>query len=283
MRSPTVSSTEPQSQRLQRILSAAGIASRRGAEELIREGRVSVNGETARVGDSADPRDVVAVDGEAVRRETLAYWMLHKPRGVITTASDPEGRPTVLDMLPAKATRRFRLFPVGRLDLETEGLVLLTNDGTLANVLMHPSYGCEREYRVTAKGRLSRDDLRRLAEGVVLEDGPTARARVANEKFDSRGASTVFLLTLTEGRKRQIRRALQALGHPVLHLLRVRMGPLQLGNLECGNARRLFRRERDALLELVSVAGNKGATAHPKRATSPSRQAIGKQTGKRTR
>jgi len=199
--------------------------------------------------------------------------MLHKPRGVITTASDPEGRPTVLDLLPGKATRRVRLFPVGRLDLDTEGLVLLTNDGALANVLMHPSYGCEREYRVTAKGRISREDLRRLAEGIVLEDGLTAKARVENEKFDSRGTSTVFSLTLTEGRKRQIRRALRALGHPVIHLLRVRMGSLELGDLECGDSRRLFRRERDKLLQAASAAGKKRASTHHKRATSSEREA----------
>jgi len=263
-----VSSTEPPRERLQRILSTAGVASRRHAEDLIREGRVTVNGETASIGDSADPTtDHVAVDGVAVHRDALAYWMLNKPRGVITTASDPEGRPTVLDLLPTKATRRVRLFPVGRLDLETEGLVLLTNDGALANVMLHPSYGCEREYRVTAKGRISRDALKRLAEGIVLEDGPTAPARVENEKFDARGATTVFSLTLTEGRKRQIRRALQSLGHPVLHLLRVRMGPLGLGELGRGDARRLTRRERNALLEMAKDAGNRKAASHHEKAT----------------
>lgn len=227
---------------------------------MIREGRVTVNGEIASIGDSADPvRDVVAVDGEPVHRESLAYWMLHKPRGVITSVYDPEGRTTVLDLIPNKAKSRARLFPVGRLDFDTEGLVLLTNDGALANVLMHPSYGCEREYRVTAKGRVSGDELQRLAAGIMLEDGPTAPARVANERFDSAGATTVFSLTLTEGRKRQIRRALVALDHPVRHLLRVRMGPLRLGELELGNARRLTQRERSALLEVVSIAGKSGA------------------------
>lgn len=263
-----MSSTEPRLQRLQKILSAAGVASRRQAEELIREGRVAVNGERAAIGDSADPtRDVVAVDGKPVLAEALAYWMLHKPRGVITTVNDPEGRTTVLDLLPSRATRRTRLFPVGRLDLDTEGLVLLTNDGALANVLMHPSYRCEREYRVTAKGRCSNDVLRRLAEGIVLDDGPTAPARVANERFDARGNSTSFSLTIREGRKRQIRRSLLALGHPVLDLLRVRMGSLRLGELERGKARRLTPRERGALLESAAVAGKKGAASQRRAAT----------------
>ena len=271
MQNRSASSTEPRGQRLQKILSAAGIASRRHAEEMIRGGRVSVNGVTASVGDSADPmRDVVTVDGEPVHPESLAYWMLHKPRGVITTARDPEGRPTVLDLLPSKATRRTRLFPVGRLDLDTEGLVLLTNDGALANVLMHPSYGCEREYRVTAKGRLSPDELRRLAAGIVLDDGPTAPALVAKERFDARNGTTVFSLTLTEGRKRQIRRALLALDHPVLKLLRVRMGPLRLGDLEHGNARRLSSPERSALQKAASIASKRGAVSHHKRATPTS-------------
>ena len=268
MQSPSASPTEPLLQRLQKILSSAGVASRRRAEELIREGRVTVNGVVASIGDSADPvHDVVALDGESVHREPLAYWMLHKPRGVITTVSDPEGRTTVLDLLPGKAKGRARLFPVGRLDLDTEGLVLLTNDGALANVLMHPSYGCEREYEVTAKGHFSRDELRRLADGIVLDDGPTAPARVENERFDSRDETTEFSLTLTEGRKRQIRRALVALGHPVLRLLRVRMGPLRLGELELGSARRLTPEERIQLLEVVSIASKKGATHTRKTAT----------------
>jgi len=212
---------------------------------MLRAGRVAVNGERARLGDSADPElDVVTVDGAPVRREPLAYWMIHKPRGVITTVDDPQGRPTVVELLPE---RGLRLFPVGRLDRETEGLVLLTNDGALAQVLLHPSHESEREYLVTARGRVSAQTLTRLAEGVELEDGLTAPARVGRPVYDARTGTTRFALTLVEGRKRQIRRALDALEHPVVELRRVRMGPLRLGRLAPGAARPLDARERRAL------------------------------------
>jgi 23S rRNA pseudouridine2605 synthase len=231
------------------------VASRRHAEALLREGRVAVNGETARLGESADPeRDVVTVDGVPVEPEPFAYWVVHKPGGVLTTVHDPQGRTTVLDLLP-RAARRFRLFPVGRLDLETEGLVLLTNDGVLAHVLLHPSHESEREYRVTVRGRAAAATLRRLAEGIELEDGPTAPALVGRARYDRERDVTRFTLTLVEGRKRQIRRALAALGHPVLRLLRVRMGPLELGSLPPGSARVLSAAERRALLELRDGRG----------------------------
>ena len=244
----------PSSERLQKILAAAGVASRRQAEDLLRAGRVSVNGERAELGQSADPgRDVVTVDGVPVAREPFAYWLLHKPRDVITTVHDPQGRATVLDLLPPEA-REVRLFPVGRLDRETEGLVLLTNDGALAHVLLHPSHETEREYRVTVKGRATAAELGRLAEGIELEDGVTAPARVGRARFDAGGGTTRFGLTLVEGRKRQIRRALEALGHPVVRLVRVRMGPLRLGRLASGRARPLASAERRALLALRDAA-----------------------------
>ncbi len=231
--------------RLQRILAAAGVASRRRAEELIRAGRVRVNGVVAELGQSADPeRDEVTLDGVALREERTRYWLVHKPRGVLTTARDPEGRPTVLDLLPR---REARLFPVGRLDRDTEGLVLLTNDGPLAHALLHPSLGNEREYRVTVSGAVAPDALRRLEGGIELEDGRTAPARVEAVRRDPANDTTTFQLTLIEGRKRQIRRALAALGHPVRHLLRVRLGPLRLGTLPPGAARPLSTREVSAL------------------------------------
>lgn len=234
--------------RLQKILAAAGVASRRHAEDLLRQGRVSVNGRIAALGESADPdRDVVAVDGAPVEREPLAYWIVHKPRGVLTTVHDPHGRPTVLDLVPV---RRTRLFPVGRLDLDTEGLVLLTNDGRIAQTLLHPSHEVEREYRVTVSGRIAATSLARLAEGVMLEDGVTAPARVGRPTWQAASGTTRFTLTLIEGRKRQIRRALESLGHPVVALLRVRMGPLRLGRLPSGAARRLSPRERKSLESL---------------------------------
>jgi pseudouridine synthase len=233
--------------RLQKILARAGLASRRRAEELIRAGRVAVNGVVASLGATADPeRDQISVDGRAVVAEPRAYWILHKPRGVITTTRDPQGRATVLDLLPPEA-RRERLFPVGRLDLESEGLLLLTNDGEVAQAMLHPSLGCEKEYRVTVRGRLSAATGRLLAAGIELEDGPMAPCRLERVQYDPRTDASTFHLTLREGRKRQIRRALAARGHPVLRLIRVRMGPLRLGRLQPRQARRLNAEERRAL------------------------------------
>jgi 23S rRNA pseudouridine2605 synthase len=202
---------------------------------------VTVDGVPARLGDRADPRrQRVAVDGKALALERHAYWIAHKPRGVLTTRSDPHGRPTVLDLLPPGLPR---LYPVGRLDWDTEGLVLLTNDGDVAHALMHPSRGSEREYRVSVRGPVPVTTLRRLAEGVELDDGPTAPARVGVARFDRGADRTTFPLVLHEGRKRQIRRAMEALGHPVVRLLRVRMGPIVLGTLEPGRARALREEE----------------------------------------
>jgi 23S rRNA pseudouridine2605 synthase len=273
---PPSPSRRPNRARLQKILASAGVGSRRGAEELLRAGRVAVNGETASLGQSADPqRDVVTVDGVRVGAEAFEYWLLHKPRGVISTARDPQGRPTVLDLVPEAGTR---LFPVGRLDRDTEGLVLLTNDGALAHVLLHPSHETEREYRVTVTGRIRAASLRRLEQGIELEDGVTAPARAGRPVW-SRGAGTSrFSLTLVEGRKRQIRRALEALGHPVRRLVRVRMGPLRLGRLPAGAARRLRADEERALRALPSRgpggrppagSGRKSRAAREKRGRRP--------------
>jgi 23S rRNA pseudouridine2605 synthase len=236
--------------RLQKILAAAGVASRRGAEDLLRAGRVAVNGEPAQLGQSADPEhDVITLDGVPVEREPFAYWLVNKPVGVISTVHDPQGRSTVVDLVP-EPERRVRLFPVGRLDRETEGLVLLTNDGALAHVLLHPSHESEREYRVSVEGRLSAAALRELAAGIELEDGVTAPARTGRPRHDAASGTTRFTLTLIEGRKRQIRRALAALDYPVVRLVRVRMGPLELGRLKPGAARPLTGVERRVLLRL---------------------------------
>lgn len=212
---------------------------------MIRAGRVSVNGAPAKLGDSADPaRDAVCLDGSRVAPEPLAYWVVHKPRGVLTTARDTHGRDTVLGLVP---DCRVRLFPVGRLDRDTEGLVLLTNDGALAHALLHPSHGVEREYVVTARGHVRNATFQRLARGVELEEGRTAPAGVDRVQRDAKARVTRFHLTLVEGRKRQIRRAMQLLGHPVIRLVRVRFGSLRLGCLAPGEARRLSRRERVSL------------------------------------
>jgi len=182
---------------------------------------------------------------------------------VLTTTRDPRGRATVVDLLPPGLPR---LFPVGRLDFDTEGLVLLTNDGEVAHALLHPSLGSEREYRVAARGRVPASALAQLGAGVALDDGPTAPARVGPARFDARSGATHFALTLREGRKRQIRRALDALGHPVVRLLRVRMGPLRLGRLPAGGARPLSQSEiaalqRDAHRRRAQRAGSQAPQA----------------------
>lgn len=234
--------------RLQKLLAEAGIASRRGAEAYLRDGRVTVNGRVAKLGDRAVPeRDAVAVDGEPVHPRPLEYWMLNKPRGVVTTVSDPEGRRTVVDLLPPDRRREATLYPVGRLDLDTQGLVLLTNDGPLAQALLHPSFGNEREYRVTVRGALGPDEVRRIERGVMLEEGRTAPAAVKGLGRDEARDATRFRLVLTQGRKRQIRRMMQALGHPVKRLVRTRLGPLTLGDLPTGACRPLTPPEVDAL------------------------------------
>jgi 23S rRNA pseudouridine2605 synthase len=214
----------------------------------VREGRVAVNGRVAGLGDGADPEhDRITLDGRPVRAEAPVYWLLHKPRGVLTTARDPEGRRTVMDLVPERTAR---VFPVGRLDRDTEGLLLLTNDGELAQALLHPSRESPRVYRVTVKGRFSDAAADRLARGVRLDDGTvTAPAKVGPRRHVAATDRTTFTLTLVEGRKRQIRRALLALGHRVHRLVRTKMGPLTLGRLPAGGARRLTVGEERRLLE----------------------------------
>ena len=252
--------------RLQKLLASAGFGSRRSAEAYLRADRVTVNGQVAKLGDSADPlRDVVAVDGERLARQPLAYWVAHKPAGVVTTVRDPHGRPTVMQMLPKGVPQ---LHPVGRLDFESTGLVLLTNDGALTHALLHPSLGSEREYRVTIRGELDVRVQRALEHGVVLEEGRTAPAKVGRVMYDPKSETTTFSLTLVEGRNRQIRRSLLALGRPAKRLLRVRMGPLRLGNLGRGAARPLRPDEVQELQEHArKLAGRK-----PRRARSRARR-----------
>lgn len=236
-------------QRLQKLLASAGFGSRREVEQFLVEERVTVNGKTASLGDKADPLlDDIRVDGERLKRERPSYWLVNKPRGVLTTVRDTEGRRTVMDLLPRKVER---LFPVGRLDLDTSGLLLMTNDGDLAHALLHPSMGNEREYRVNVKGQLDARAIGRLERGVSLEEGRTARAQVEDVRFDPDSHTTSLSLTLVEGKKRQIRRSLLVLGFPVRRLVRVRMGPLRIGRLPVGEARPLRSEERRALLDHV--------------------------------
>src|SRR5919197_1322702 len=222
-------------ERLQRSLARAGRGSRRSSEELILEGRVTVNGEVASLGDRVDPeRDEVRVDGERVPlNPALRYLVLHKPPGVVTTLHDPEGRADLTRFLP----RGTRVFPVGRLDRDTEGLLILTNDGELANRLTHPRYGVEKEYLAEVEGTPSERRVARLTRGVELDDGP-ARARSARVVARSGGKAAVRVV-MVEGRKREVRRLLEAVGLPVKRLVRVRQGPVRLQRLPRGVVREL--------------------------------------------
>lgn len=227
-----------EAERAQKVLARIGLGSRRASEILISEGRVTVNGTVIELGARVAPGDELAVDGKiySTLPDAVTY-LLNKPTGVITTASDPQGRPTVIGLVPAEP----RVFPVGRLDLDTEGLLLLTNDGGLAHRLTHPSFGIEKEYLVEVEGQISRRSLRTLREGVELEDGMTSPAKA------SLVDPSVLRLTIHEGRNRQVRRMCEAVGHPVRRLVRSRIGPIVDPKLKPGFSRRL---SGDELLEL---------------------------------
>lgn len=231
-------------ERLQKVLARAGIGSRRVCEGLIDEGRVTVNGRTAVLGTRVHVDvDEVAVDGVPIGvAPGLVHYLLNKPAGVVTTADDPQGRPTVLELVPSDP----RVHPVGRLDLETEGLLLLTNDGTLTHRLTHPSFGVEKEYLAEVEGTPSRGALRALREGVELEDGRTAPAAA------SLIGPQLLRITIHEGRNRQIRRMCEAVGHPVRRLVRTRIGPLRDPHLPPGEWRELTTDEVRALERAAS-------------------------------
>ena len=238
--------------RLAKYLAHSGVGSRRACEQIVRDGRVSVGGEVvvdpARDVDVSEP---VSVDGEAVRpTDTLAVYAVNKPPGVVSTARDPQGRPTVVSLVPAST----RLYPVGRLDIDTTGLILLTNDGELAHRLTHPSFEVPKTYRVrVANAPVGRHALEALRRGVVLDDGPTAPARVR------RIAADTLELTIHEGRKRQVRRMCERVGHPVRSLARTAIGPLELGELRPGAHRRLSEVDIAALQS--AGAGSTGRRA----------------------
>ncbi|MHB9111916.1 MAG: pseudouridine synthase [Thermoleophilia bacterium] len=237
-------------ERLQKYLARAGVASRRKCEELITAGRVTVNGELVEeLGAKVVPGDVVWLDGKPVEPEPLEYHLLNKPAGFLSAVSDPRGRRTVVELVPNRA----RLFPVGRLDSDTTGLIILTNDGLLANGLMHPRFEVDKVYRAEVEGELSQADLASLRRGVPLEDGPTWPAEV--QIAGKRGGGSIVELVIHEGRKRQVRRMLEAVGHPVRSLHRKRYAMLTDDGLEPGDSRQLTGEEVKALRKLAG--GNK--------------------------
>jgi 23S rRNA pseudouridine2605 synthase len=265
-------------ERLQKILARAGIGSRRASEELIAQGRVTVNGQVAVLGAKADPVvDRIAVDGRLIQKaEELVYIALYKPRGVISAASSPDPRPTVRDLVAAPG----HLYPVGRLDVDSEGLILLTNDGELANRLTHPRYGHEKEYRALVAKHPDDDQLKAWRLGVVLEDGyRTQPAEVRVEGYSGKGAW--LRIVLREGRKRQIRETGSQLGLPVVKIIRVRIGSLHLGSLKPREWRYL------SAAEVAALKGNKPAPAsanipagRPNRRKGQSRTRDSRNTGR---
>lgn len=234
---------EPGGERLQKVLAQAGLGSRRACEALIETGRVEDNGEVAILGRRVDPEhDRVTLDGVTIPiRPGFVYYLLNKPPRVVTTAHDPEGRPTVVDLVPAEP----RVFPVGRLDWDTEGALLLTNDGALAHGLTHPSRGVPKTYLAEVSGVPGRAALRRLREGVDLDDGRTAPAKARLAQTTPTGAA--LEIVIHEGRNRQVRRMCEAVGHPVRRLVRTRFGPLRDQRLAPGQWRPLTQAEIRAL------------------------------------
>lgn len=241
---------EPAVQRLQKLLAAAGVCSRRQAEVLIESGRVTVNGRIAGLGEQADPRtDRIEVDGRPLKGGgPPCYLLMHKPVGVVTTLSDPAGRPVITDLLQGLPSR---VYPVGRLDLTTSGLILLTNDGELAHRLAHPSGEVSKSYLVRVRGVLTAEVIQRLEGGVELDDGPTAPARVTHVR--RRGGHSWFELTIHEGRNRQVRRMCEAVGLPVSRLMRIGYAFLTLGDLAPGQYRHLTSAEVACLKRLCSL------------------------------
>jgi 23S rRNA pseudouridine2605 synthase len=251
--------------RLQKILSQAGVASRRASEQLMLEGRVTVNGATIReLGTKAESTDDIRVDGRRVKvPDHHVYLLLNKPRGYVTTRADPERRPTVLDLVRVHEY----VYPVGRLDFDSEGLLLLTNDGALAARLIHPRHGVARVYEARVLGSLDDRDMRRLARGIELDGQRTAPAEI--ERLSDRTDRTTIRLTLTEGRNRQVRKMCEAIGHPVEYLRRVAIGPLRDNRLKVGEWRPLTA---DEVARLKRAAGEPVTTGRAPRGTKSGRR-----------
>lgn len=237
--------------RIHKIIADAGIASRREAEKMIEEGRVTVNGVTAKLGDKADPEnDHIKIDGKLLKAKPneLVYIMLNKPKRVMCTTNDPEGRQTVLDLIKGIKNR---VWPVGRLDYHSEGLVLLTNDGELSLRLTHPKYKVEKVYEVKVKDLPDEKKIEKLKKGIWLEDGKTAPCEISFIKKTNE--NSWFRVTLKEGKRRQIRRMFHAIGHDVMKLKRISIGPIKLGKLPIGNYRFLTEKEIIILKKSVGL------------------------------
>jgi 23S rRNA pseudouridine2605 synthase len=289
-------------ERLQKILARAGIASRRKAEELIRDGLVTINGRVAGIGDKADPeRDAIKVEGRRIQPHTGEhhYLLLNKPKGVMSTLSDPEGRPTVLEFIPP--TLRKALVPVGRLDYYTEGLLLLTDDGEFAQRVAHPRYGSVKTYEVKVKGRPSEAALDRLRAGIPLEGRKTAPAKITSRPSpvahrrrnddDEGGENTWWVVQLTEGRTRQIREMFRHIGHPVHKLRRVSIGTLRDPDLPLGAVRELTPKEVQSLMKSTAEKAPRPKKPAPKPASvrgpaakkaAPKKPVSGKAVAKRS-
>jgi 23S rRNA pseudouridine2605 synthase len=252
--------------RISAALADAGVASRRAAEALVRAGRVSVDGVVVTdLATRVEPGQQLAFDGSPVGAEQHEHWLLNKPPGVISTLRDPGGRTLVTDLVPS----RRRLYPVGRLDADSGGLIVLTNDGELAARLMHPRHQVDKTYRLVVEGSVSRRTAEQLAKGVELDDGPTAPAKVKVERAGE--DESVLIVTIHEGRKRQLRRMGEAVGHPVTSLLRIGYGPLTMRGLDKGAARHLTGAEVERLRRLVGLGGARAAPAAGGRAKARGR------------
>jgi 23S rRNA pseudouridine2605 synthase len=235
-------------ERLNKFLAHAGLGSRRQVEQLIRAGRVTIEGQPVReLGTRVAPGQEVQVDGRSLQAERHVYWIVNKPRGYLSTNRDPAGRPRVLDLVPQIAER---VYLVGRLDEDSEGLVLLTNDGDLAHRLMHPRFGVYKTYLVQVAGNPSREDLQKLTEGVWLAEGRVRARRV--KRIKRQGDSTWLQIVLSEGKNREVRRMLARLEHKVMRLKRVAIGPIRLKGLKSQRSRRLARDEVQALREVAT-------------------------------
>lgn len=236
-------------ERLQKVIAQAGITSRRKAEEMIKEGKVKVNGKVVKkLGTKVSSSDKIEVNEIPISREDKKYFLFYKPRGVISAVSDDKGRKVVTDYFPHVSER---IYPIGRLDYDTSGLIILSNDGEFTNLLAHPRYGIQKLYIAKVKGIPTKESLRRLEKGIKLEDGMTAPAKVKLKSIDKSKGSAIIEIVITEGRNRQVRRMMEAIGHPVLKLKREQYGFLHLRGLNAGEFRELTPHEVKQLRHLA--------------------------------